>query len=533
MGNVPYPINWDIVSNKLNLRNDEKQGILYDFIRSNKTILRFNIGELDFSASRESLEYTEKTCKAVVARVETILDSIFKILNDKIQSAPTYWSALLIYNQIFGRDEDKLFQGDIFRLEKYYKGKFNYNGITIESGAFEHLENWDVEFGYSENGKWSCGGGTHGTGCNPILTTYHIHRNRMKQNRPNEYSNNRIPASEKIKIVIHDLEKPVLMKATVRWIFHSDSVNSPSKVYLLRFKDSAQQKEFFKKMNFDSAPVTYVSDVIDKVKAWLKASRSSVGGGSTGVRDPQQVRYFMPADRYNRGYIESIDWGREEVDLKETEGFYVALQNGNAVVNGEERCSLGMLSHHIHTLLNALGEPSVYVYGIPDRNRNAKWFEKAVEDDQWIAIDKYLKDKEDVILYGKGALAAKAAKFFKSLKGRSIEIGINFAEKILPLLKNKKGAMYLACKEISKDFFTMADLLAAFDYFKMSESLVNNCSVDFERLFKSVEFAYPMLSHIENRNYLSENNKRGSSINDAWLKAVADYVNVIDGAEKE
>ena len=531
MGNVPYPINWDIVSNKMNLRSNDRDMVLYDFIRSNKTILRFNIGDLDFSASRESLEYTDKTCKAVVMAVKNILDSIFRILEAKISGASTYWDALLVYNQIFGRGDEKLFHGDVHRLEGYYKGKFSWKGSVIESGSFEHIENFDTVLGYSADGKWkSISTGMDYSGYDPVLTVYENCRGRVRTHKPNEYSNNRIPASPKICIVIHDLDKPVLTKASVRWIMNEmDPANKPGKVHFLRFKDDAQKKDFFTKMHFEDVPVLYVSTIIDKVKAWTKGSRASGGTGSPGVRDPQTLRCFTPANRLNKhGYWDEISFDRNEIDMKEEEGFYIDLMEGNAFVNNEQHYSLSGLSHHTWVLFNALGEASEPIYAFPERNRNAKWFAKATEDGQWTRLEDYLKENEDAILYGKGAQAAKAAKFFESCEGFCL--GINFAEKILPFLTNKSGAMYKACVEISKNFRDMAELIRAMNYFGIGKDIADDCKTDYNGMFRAVKKSYPLISLLEGLSKL-QNNDINAEISDRLVAEVATYVNLVDGED--
>lgn len=537
MGNVPYPINWDIINSKMNLRSNDKDSVLFDFICSNKTILRCNIGDLDFSASRESLEYTDKTCKAIVAKVRSILDSIFKILDTKIQTAKSYWDALLIYNQIFGRDEEKLFQGDVYRLEKYYQGKFTWQGMKIEGGAFEHLENWDAVLGYAADGRFKDANGDRVTGVNPILTTYQTFRGRIKQNRPNEYSYNRIPASNNTIIVIHDLDKPILTKASVRWVFNEMPVaqgqNRPTKVYFLRFKDDAQKNDFFKKMHFESAPVTYVSDILDKVKDWLKASRISNGGGPSGVRDPQTVRCFKPNNRFNKyGYWDDISFNREEIDMHEEEGFYVELHEGEARINGRCISSLSQLSHYTNVLADAIGESIDVVYAFPERNRNARWFSKATEKGQWTKLEDYLKEKEDLILHGKGAMAAKAAAYNKACN-EGYHLGIYFASKILPLLTNQNGPMYLACNEISTDFKKMTDLTNGLKFFGMSDDLPKSSPVNFEKLFKDVKDAYPMISMLENASYIYSNDREDQvELKKAFIQKIADYVNMVDSQPK-
>lgn len=541
MGNVPYPINWDIINSKMNLSSNNKDSVLFDFICSNKTILRCNIGELDFSASRESLEYTDKTCKAVVAKIRMILDSIFKILDDRIQTASSYWEALLIYNQIFGRDDEKLFKGDVYRLEKYYQGKFTWKGIKIESGAFEHLEYWDQKLGYSSDGKFRNSNGDLLSGLDPILTTFYISRGRIKQNRPNEYSNNRIPASDKTVIVIHDLDKPILVKASVRWVFNEMPVaqgqNRPGKVYLLRFNDSVQQKDFFKKMHFESVPVIYVSSIIDKVKDWLKQSRISNGSGSSGVRDPQTVRCFKPDNRFNKyGYWDDITFNREEIDMHEEEGFYVELEEGEAFINGKRVYSLAQLSHYTNVLFNAIEEDVDTVYAFPQRNRNAKWFSKAIEKGQWTKLENYLKEKEDLILRGKGVQAAKAAAYYKACEGgiSQFHLSIQFATKILPLLTNHNGEMYKACSEISADFRKLIDLTNGLEFFGMSNDLPKSSPVNFVNLFKSVKKAYPLFVHLDKLSYIMSNDKDSQlELNSGYIQKIAEYINMVDSQPKE
>ena len=517
MGNIPYPINWDIVSSKINLRNDDKDYVLYEFIRSNKTIFRFNIGDLDFSASRESLEYTDKTCNTIVNKTRSILDSIFNILNDKIKSAATYWDALMVYNQIFGRDDEKIFQGDVFRLEKYYKGKFKWNDIVIECGAFEHIERWDTVLGYREKDVED--------GCNPVLTTYENKMGRIKQHKSNSFSNNRIPASKKICIIIHDLEKPVLTRASVRYMFHADPLKNPNKIYFLRFKDKVQMADFIEKTHFESAPVIYVSDIQDKVKNWLKQGRVS-NGNSSNVRDPQSVRCFAPTNHVDKyGYIRSECWKKETIDIREEEGFFANFKDGKVEICGNLIENISYASCYINTLLTALGENVELIYALPERNRNAKWFKEALEDDQWINIETYLQGKKEQILHGKGVILAKAAKYFKNI---STNIGIDFAENILPLLTNEDGAMYKACVEISSEFKKLKELSDALHYFKMDEGLSDDCSTDFEKLFEEVRKTYPMLQHIKNAELLTSNNRK---IPNDLLQAISQYVNTIDSQQ--
>lgn len=526
MGNVPYPLNFDIIINRIKTINqNEKDSVLYNFIRCNKTILRFNIGELDFSASRESLEYTEKTCVAVISKIRTILDTIFKILENKINTANSYWESLLIYNQIFGLDGDRLFAGDIHKLENYYKGKFQWNGIPITTGGFVGFSRWSIEHGYSDpDDKTSSA--IHAGDFTPILTVFSLRRGKVKQcNEDNYTNNNKIPASTKIRIVIQDVEKNSLNKAAVRYVFFQHTpTDNPTKVYFLCFKNKAQQADFFKKMNFESVPVIYVSDIYNKVKDWIKQSRVNTGV-STGIRDPQQTRFFTPKNSLTY-YSRNLNWDKKEVDIHEEEGYYVDYADERCYLNGNVSYNLESLSHHTHVLFEAIGETCDSVYAFTERTRNAKWFQTAVKDGQWTKLEDYLKDNLDVILHGKGSRVAKSAKYFKN-HCENDNIGIVFAERILPLLKNKGGDMYKACVEISSDLFKMLDITKALEFFRLSEDLASSCDVDFKKLTNNVFKKYPMIKLLDYQSRIVST-ERSVNIDKDWIKTVSDYVNMVD-----
>ncbi len=540
MGNVPYPLNWDIISQKLNATKDENdpkdtQRILFDFIRSNSTILRFDIGDLDFSASRESLEYTEKTCRVVLAKIQLILDSIFRILDTKIKSAKTFWDAMVIYNQIFGQDHNRMFEGEIYRLESYYKGKFSWNGIEIESGAFEHLERWDQVLGFAEDAKWKVPGtvvsGTTLTvkpadisGQDCVLTTFmNNHSGRIKEVSVNSWSNNRIVASSKkdFVIMIHDLDKPVLTKSSVRYIIENTA--DTKTVYFLRFKDDAQKKHFFKKLNFDSAPVVYVSTIQDKVKAWIKAKRIS-GGGTPKLSDFQPTRFFTVESRKNSyGGLSYTNWDKETIDIHETDGYYLEVNNDEIKVNGNNLYDMGYIAHHTKVLCDAIGIKVLKVYGLTERTRNAKWFDVAVTDGQWIKLDKHFLDNVVTILSNNTSSIAKSNNYFSSMSGSGISI--DFAIRLLPKLTNTNSPMYKICSEISEDFNKFVQLREALAFFNLAKTELKGDTTDFGGMFTTMHETYPLITSLSEWSTIKSNN---SQINFRSLQKIADYVNMVD-----
>jgi hypothetical protein len=245
------------------------------------------------------------------------------------------------------------------------------------------------------------------------------------------------------------------------------------------------------------------------------------------------VRYFTPST-YGNGYRYNgeLNWLRDDVDLREEEGYYLPSVDGGAVINNQCVKNLSYVSHYIHVLMTALGEPIEPVYGISERTQNSKWFEKAIKDEQWVNIEEYLKKNEDVILHGKGGLVAKAAKFFDGCNKSDFHIGITFAEKLLPLLKNKDGVMFKLCSEISSNFRDMNDLVTALNYFGMGKNLRDDCDVDFVTMFNNMDITYPLIKRIR-FIYGFSNNEKNALVDDNDLQLVADYVNLVDGQPKQ
>jgi hypothetical protein len=406
----------------------------------------------------------------------------------------------------------------MYKLEKYYQGKFEWNGIKIASGSFEHLEHWSQEKG--------CGDGNEslGSSLTPVFSVYEKVRERVKQQKPNTFSNNRIPANNDVKILIHDLDKPSLIKSTIRYIFNLNP--NSKKVYFLKFKDSAQMGEFFEKMHFESVPVIYASNIIVDVKKWLKQNRGTSGEKTTSVRNPQSVRYFTPQCCLNKYGWDSRGWVFDEIDIREEEGLYVDVKNGDALINGISQSNLSYVSHFSNKLFSELGEPNQPVYGILEKSSKSKWFTEAEKVEQWVKLEKYFKDREETFLYGKALKIATAAVYFDQGRDHDL-IGVKFSTKILPLLSDKNGVMYKVCSQITQEIDDQRDLVNALKFFDIGQESLKDVDIDFHKLTNNVKEMYPMLFQLRDCDKIV-NNVSSLYISDDFAKMASDYINMVD-----
>ena len=154
MGGVAYNINWNVIYNHMSLVAQTRA--LFDIIQKNDVVLYYKMGEVQFVDSREGLEYTDFTLKAVTDRIETIFAKIEESIQEIFSKAPTIWDAKILYNSIFTnlpleveKGEDPNVVESIQFLEGNFKAldsvtnKFNWNGIPIGSASFQDINRFD------------------------------------------------------------------------------------------------------------------------------------------------------------------------------------------------------------------------------------------------------------------------------------------------------------------------------------------------------------------------------------------------------
>ena len=120
MGNIPYPLQESSIKNI-----STSQTAL---LRLNITI-KFNIGDFDIAASRESIGYDTNSCDNIRNKLQIVIDELYLYIAAKIAAEPTEWQARLVYNSFFTDGE-----GMGHYLNQALSGrKFVWNGIEIKS----------------------------------------------------------------------------------------------------------------------------------------------------------------------------------------------------------------------------------------------------------------------------------------------------------------------------------------------------------------------------------------------------------------
>lgn len=94
MGNVIYPIDL----RKLDLSENIVK--LFKSYSYDKFIIRFNIGDLDITPSREHLSYTQTTIKKLETEIKRVFNDIIKTTVDSINNEKNYYLKMNTYNKL-------------------------------------------------------------------------------------------------------------------------------------------------------------------------------------------------------------------------------------------------------------------------------------------------------------------------------------------------------------------------------------------------------------------------------------------------
>ena len=523
MGNVPYTLDWELIQRKLSsdAMLSGNESVIFDFIRSNNAMLTFEIGELEFSVSRETLQYTDHTCSAILDRVRNIINSIQKIIEKLIKNATNIWEAKRIYGLIFGRhlqyegDSEYNFGGELSRLESYFKNKLMWKGILIGGSSFKNIEKWGVE-----EGKITTRAGIYYSDELPVeyvLTTFTKNDNRIKKTggshkRRRYYQNTQeICPQRQSMVLINDLDKPHGFQVIIRYLL-KDKTNN--RVFSLKFGNKTIKENFYKEYNFETVPVEYASALLKEAKEWNKNIKGNA---------PNNTSY----------------WKREDIDIKNLKGtnYFVEVDKDNILVphkNGPVETK----AVHIISSICELDEYSDWftdidtIYGLTSKTTNSKWFQSSVKRGEFVNLFELVGEKLKTLDEDEVINAVNYRQYKEEIRGYSTTLFTKpQVESILPNLKFKDGWFYKLCELIGKyDFTSMIQIIKYLN----TLGFANQITTDGESkqnpytiLARVVNEKYPLIGIVVDSDYELRNLSRVTDCKQ--IKNISHYINLIDG----
>jgi len=354
MGNISYPLD----SNALNLGwQDERADLL-----SSGVEIDFGIGDLEISASREALQYTDRTKKAILKVLEGILKALPDTLGEKFKECETLWDAKVLYNDAFSHGG---FGGKIKKIVET-KG-VKWNGISVKSGQFNKQKWKDADLELKVFSKPA-------------------HYNNSKRVRGQE--GQQIYASKKAIVIIDDAPTHhgrLNRIAPLIENYDTRDKDAPiyETVYLLNYRSAKAQKEFLSEKHFDF-PVKKLSEYPKVILRDIYPSNATVAGGSATVKNTKHSTKVFSLDKEcGQGQWHSCRsdfFESATVDLDNDDGVYIFVRKffyGKDDVNAEE--------NHPHKLVQAvkwlkgvgIDVPTIHAFKVTEKT------EKAVKGDNW------------------------------------------------------------------------------------------------------------------------------------------------------
>jgi hypothetical protein len=468
MGCIGYPINTSFLKGKA-----------FALLENVQLDVDFPIGSLEIAASREELQYSEKTKKALLKRLDVVCSELAKEVSKLFEECNSLWEARGLYNSLFGSWRSPLNHlRTTIGKEIRWKGKL----VSTQAGGVSIQD-------YATAIKFSL--------------QHQITRTIVK--RENDVK--RIVFSRDTALLINDTDKKPGEKIG-SWLKFGHTKSK--QVYLITLNEWNKEHESALHQILGTNPrsfrtISSLPKPIRKkpVKTGGKTAKSKVPIYARGVVFREDKSYFS----YRHDQKEA--WEREDLDLTIKDGVYVSWQRGVAKMpHGTPYWSPRKIKN-ILLALEDMGKKPDKLYGVKTGyllkfEENVKGW-KTLEDYATECLEEFIKVNklEDQIKATYGAediknldLLENVAKYIK--KPSKLKRFINIVHGSKNIQRNTRQAIALALE--------------------MNYTLEKGSPQD---LANEIWDRYPMLKWMEKGYYYRNNSQQR-------YKDAAEYVELID-----
>ena len=289
MGNIAYPF----AAQDLNFTDEERLEGLDDMVKGNLH-LKCDIGDLDISASREKLQFTEATRKTLIAKLREVKDGIVAQAEKQFAEKPSLWAA----KQLLGDVRD--FASGLYELREVIEANVKWNGKPIEGVGISIPSDIDSRVLKKPNRHGSI-------------------RYRFEEGW------NTITADSKVVIVENDLGH----RRGIMGRLLGMAMEENKEVYLLQFEKPQARKEWLKKYDGE---MLKLSELDKRPLSDFYGSSTTTKGNATAADRKHAKKLASPAFEYDwecKGsswnHKASDYWKAASVDLENGEGVYVII----------------------------------------------------------------------------------------------------------------------------------------------------------------------------------------------------------------
>ncbi|MFZ9658657.1 MAG: hypothetical protein ACO29Z_08265 [Crocinitomicaceae bacterium] len=282
MGNIGYPIDnhftsYPMLPTEENITNALTCGIEVDFA----------IGDLEISASREKLQFTDRTKKAIKDKMTRIIGEVSAELNNRFKSCKTMFDAHKLYGEVMD------YGSNLYMLRNLVKSNLVFNGVKINSA--------NIGFNPPTDGSYA-------------VKTY---EKTWRGNKVRSYESHGIQCNANTLLVDNDLN---ISSAIVNRV-HTP-ISNGKKVWLLTYRTPADKAKFFSDTGLIEANFV-------KLSSLPKISLST--GGTNAVKNTKHSSkefaydFDFAANANNWHRKQSDFWKSEDADVSNDSGLYVII----------------------------------------------------------------------------------------------------------------------------------------------------------------------------------------------------------------
>jgi hypothetical protein len=460
MGNIGYPI--DNHWNDDNITNALSAGLEVDF----------NIGDLEISASREKLQYTDRTKKAIKDKLARVVQEVSAELNARFKSCATLFDAHKLYGTIMD------YGSNLYVLRGMVKSSLQFNGQPVTSATLHFSEPVDGNFSMRQYEK------------------------TWRGNKVKSWSYSEIKCADTTVLVDNDLNISAGITNRV-W----NMVQNGQKVYVLSYRTAQDRADFLADSGLEDSNFIKLSSLpkISLATATGAAPKNAKHSSKEFIYD---FNYAANASSWHRK--NSDFWAQEVVDVANDAGVYVILDAFKYQGKDGGFDTPNELNNIIKSLATfGITLPKIFGFkeakrAVVEANPNmvSLWAHIETELTNYFAANKIAQKLANRLEYDRNenhSWLHSAPKLVKAIDAKTV-----FA-------KNYEKFAYMKSE---KDKAILDEAVKWKAYYSATEKPEN----DLAALATEIEATYPLFAHV-----------RYWETDKAFIAAMSQYVNLIDG----
>ena len=360
-------VGYDIDTSDVDFKDDDLESLC-----SQGFEVDFELGELDITASRESLEYTDKTKKAIRAKFKKVKQEIAESISNQFQASDNIFDVKCLYQEVFGT------HGSLgYIVRNSLNNKVQWNGKAINDQI--------IPFTKTIIDKVCAG---------EIVVRFY-QKSRRSTKLVSEAEDSRIVCEKSHKILINDTGsmQGVTFRLATLWNQLGDQIDG---AYVITPKTDADKNIFDKQLGLVEKNYLKLSD-------YEKISIQQVNAGSSSVapkntKHSAQIFKFKRKDARNWG-TKSANWEIMSIDLANDKAIYVELNTFQAVAkNGTTLIGNGTFKDTLEKYEEITGDKITEIYGIKTKTLESK--KKVISKNKnlvnlWQYMEEHLREEFD------------------------------------------------------------------------------------------------------------------------------------------